>query len=283
MATITGVAIWPAASRIATVSGFPIARLRWMFSIVTVASSTSRPIASDSPPSVMMLNELPVRLSPITAVAIASGIEMQAMTTLRQLPRNAKIMSPTRTADDHAFAQHAADGGPDERRLIEVHPHVEAVRRHLADLGDHRSRGLDDRQRRRVGLLENRQVRRAPAVDPHDVRLLGKPVAHPRHIADRHLGAVDDLDRDVARSPSTLAGLEFIATSYSRLPMRAVPAGRMMFDSCKRREDVLGGQSLAVQRMGVDIDRDLAHLAAIGLRRRQPGDGEQPKRTKFCP
>ena len=42
-------------SRIATVSGFPIAWLRWMFSIVTVALSTSRPMASASPPSVIKL------------------------------------------------------------------------------------------------------------------------------------------------------------------------------------------------------------------------------------
>ncbi len=39
----------------ARVSGLPIIRLRWMFSTSTVASSTSMPMASASPPSVMML------------------------------------------------------------------------------------------------------------------------------------------------------------------------------------------------------------------------------------
>ena len=55
VATMAGTAICDAPSRMARVSGLPMLRLRWMFSTSTVASSTSMPMASASPPSVMML------------------------------------------------------------------------------------------------------------------------------------------------------------------------------------------------------------------------------------
>ena len=53
--TNVGVAIWAAPSRMAASSVFPMAWLRWMFSISTVASSTSMPTASAMPPRVIVL------------------------------------------------------------------------------------------------------------------------------------------------------------------------------------------------------------------------------------
>ena len=61
VATVSGVTTSPQPSRMATVSGLPSDWLRWMFSMVTVALSTSRPIASASPPSVIRLIDLPGR------------------------------------------------------------------------------------------------------------------------------------------------------------------------------------------------------------------------------
>ena len=55
--TNAGTAIWEAPSRIARRSGFFMARLRWTFSISTVASSTRMPTARAIPPSVMVLSE----------------------------------------------------------------------------------------------------------------------------------------------------------------------------------------------------------------------------------
>ena len=94
--TIAGTAIWAALSSTATVSGLPSARLRWMFSTSTVASSTSMPIASAKPPSVMMLTELSVRNSATIPTRIESGIEMATTSVLRQLPRNTRTISETR-------------------------------------------------------------------------------------------------------------------------------------------------------------------------------------------
>ncbi len=54
--TNAGTAIWEAPSRMAGTIRLFIARLRWMFSISTVASSTSIPTASARPPRVMIFN-----------------------------------------------------------------------------------------------------------------------------------------------------------------------------------------------------------------------------------
>ncbi len=76
-------------------SGLPRFRLRWMFSTSTVASSTSMPMARASPPSVMMLMVWPVSFSPTIAEKMASGMEVETMTMLRQLPRKTPTISET--------------------------------------------------------------------------------------------------------------------------------------------------------------------------------------------
>ncbi len=104
VATIAGTAICCAPSRMATVSGLPRWRFLWMFSTSTVASSTSMPMASASPPRVMMLMLCPLSFSPTTAEQMASGIEVQTITIERQLPRNSPIISDT-SADDSSASR----------------------------------------------------------------------------------------------------------------------------------------------------------------------------------
>ena len=96
VATVSGWITSAEPSRIATISFLPCDRLRWMFSIVTVALSTSRPIASARPPSVIRLMLLPVRNNPMMPAKIDSGIEVATITVLRQLPRNTRISAETR-------------------------------------------------------------------------------------------------------------------------------------------------------------------------------------------
>ena len=96
--TNAGAAICCAPSSTARTSGFFIAILRWVFSISTVASSTRMPTASAMPPSVMTLMVLPVMLRTISDTRMESGMEMQTMMVLRQLPRNIRIMMPVRIA-----------------------------------------------------------------------------------------------------------------------------------------------------------------------------------------
>src|SRR6266403_5942601 len=86
--TNAGVAIWAAPSRIARRIGFFIARLRWTFSISTVASSTRIPTARAIPPSVMVLSDWPSAHRTLMDVRIDSGIEVATIRVLRQEPRN---------------------------------------------------------------------------------------------------------------------------------------------------------------------------------------------------
>ncbi len=96
--TKAGTAICAAPSRIACSSSLPSSRLRLMFSISTVASSTRMPTASASPPSVMMLMVSPSAPSMISETRIDSGIETAMMSVERQLPRNTRIIKPVRQA-----------------------------------------------------------------------------------------------------------------------------------------------------------------------------------------
>src|ERR1039458_7855234 len=96
--TNAGTAICCAPSRIACFISLPMARLRSMFSISTVASSTRMPTASASPPSVMMLMVSPSALSRITETKIDKGIETAMIKVGRQSPRKIRIMTAVRQA-----------------------------------------------------------------------------------------------------------------------------------------------------------------------------------------
>ncbi len=96
--TNAGTAICDAPSKIACFISLPMARLRSMFSISTVASSTNIPTASARPPSVMMLIVSPSALSRMMETKIDSGIEIAIMIVGRQSPRNSKIIAAVRHA-----------------------------------------------------------------------------------------------------------------------------------------------------------------------------------------
>jgi hypothetical protein len=69
-----------------------------MFSISTVASSTSIPTASAIPPRVIVLMVWPLSFSPMIAVRIESGMEVMTISMLRGDPRKTSTISATRTA-----------------------------------------------------------------------------------------------------------------------------------------------------------------------------------------
>src|SRR3984893_3653071 len=91
--TSAGNAIWAAPSRIASRVGFFSPMWRWTFSIVTVASSTSRPTASANAPRRIMLMVWPVRLRLAREGKMDNGIEIAIITVLRQSPKKIRIMS----------------------------------------------------------------------------------------------------------------------------------------------------------------------------------------------
>jgi hypothetical protein len=96
--TNAGTAICAAPSRIAVSVSLPISRLRLMFSISTVASSTRMPTASARPPRVMMLSVSPSALRVRIETRIDSGMETAMISVLRKLPRKMRIISAVRQA-----------------------------------------------------------------------------------------------------------------------------------------------------------------------------------------
>ena len=110
-------------------NGFRWPMLRWMFSISTVASSTSMPTASARPPSVITLSVSPSACSTMIENRIDSGIEMTTVSVDRQLPRNSRIISAGQPGGDQRLAQHAVDRRAHEHRLIEQHLDVEVAAR----------------------------------------------------------------------------------------------------------------------------------------------------------
>ncbi len=85
-------------STTARATRWPVARCVWMFSITTVDISTSTPMASARPPSVMMLIVRPVSHSPMTAPMSASGMLATTINELRQSRRNKSTTMPVSSA-----------------------------------------------------------------------------------------------------------------------------------------------------------------------------------------
>ena len=69
-----------------------------MFSMTTIESSMTRPMAMVRPPSVSMLRELPRLQRMMSAPMMLSGIESPAMTVDRQLRRNTQMTMIAKTA-----------------------------------------------------------------------------------------------------------------------------------------------------------------------------------------
>ena len=91
------------------------AKLRLMFSISTVASSTRMPTASAKPPSVMMLMVSPSALNTMIEVKIESGIETAMISVLRQLPKKDKIINAGEAGGNQRLSHHAVNRRPARR------------------------------------------------------------------------------------------------------------------------------------------------------------------------
>jgi len=98
MATKRGSVVSAVASLAARARLRPSARRVWMFSMVTVASSTRMPTANANPPKVMTLIVWPESQSAVTEARIASGMFKTTMSELRQSRRNSSTITPVSTA-----------------------------------------------------------------------------------------------------------------------------------------------------------------------------------------
>ena len=68
-----------------------------MFSTSTIASSTSSPIATASPPSVIVLIDIPSHLNTSPVITIDSGMAVSVMKVVRKLSRKRNSTITTST------------------------------------------------------------------------------------------------------------------------------------------------------------------------------------------
>ena len=176
-----------------------MATLRCIFSISTVASSTKTPTASARPPSVMMLMVSPSTLSSRSEVRIDSGMEMQMISVLRQLPRNTRIMIDVSAAAMRPSRTDSIQRGLHKDGLIGKRPYHQFRgqggrdgRKSSADAGNDGECGCI------AGLL-NRQQRASLSILAHDVLLYGVAVSHMRDVMEEDGAVVHGLYRKIVQ------------------------------------------------------------------------------------
>ena len=175
-----------------------------------------------------------------------------------------------------ALARHATDGRTHEQGLIADRRHLEVageagtrLRKPLLDTGH-------DGQRGSRAVLEHAHQDRAMTVDVHDVGLWRAAVVHVRDVADIDGGAVDGLDRkvakplDVARRVVQLQGVFEVADF-----LRTHRSDQVL---CRQRMGhILGGKAACLQRRRIDVDLHFAGLATGWVRKRSTGYRGQPR------
>ena len=98
IASRRGTAVWRAASSTARACEIPGSMWPWVFSMDTVASSTSTPTASARPPSVIMFIVCPAAQSRITAPSSAKGMLATTISAERQSRRKISTINPVSSA-----------------------------------------------------------------------------------------------------------------------------------------------------------------------------------------
>ncbi|ARF90813.1 putative autotransporter protein [Burkholderia cenocepacia] len=175
---------------------------------------------------------------------------------------------------DQRFAHDALDRRLHEHGLIVERRDAQRVRQPGRDLRQHRLHLVDDRQRRCAAGLLDRQQRRALAVHPHDVGLRRVAVANVRDVAHVHDVAADRLHRQVVQRGDRLRAAVHLHVVFVRADFRGAARQDQVL-RVDRVHDVDRREPLRLQRARIEIDDDLADLAAERQRHRRALDGRE--------
>ena len=111
-------------------------------------------------------------------VRIESGIEMQTISVLRQLPRNSRIIMPVRTAAISVSRTTPGDGRAHEQRLIAERRQLQVRRNGGQNPGQRGLHGVDDGERGGLAVARHGQQNAARAVGADDVVLRNEAVVN---------------------------------------------------------------------------------------------------------
>ena len=103
-----------------------------MFSIMTMASSTTKPVAMVSAMIERLLRLKPARYMTASVPTSDSGTDRLGMRVARQSPRNRKITATTSTTAKTELDLHVVHRGADGERAVGQHRHVERRRQGVA-------------------------------------------------------------------------------------------------------------------------------------------------------
>ncbi len=146
-----------------------------------------------------------------------------------------------------------------------------AIGRRGADRRQQRLELLDDRQGRGAALLDHGEQHRSAAVLAHDVGLDRESVAHVRDVAHVDGGAVDDLDRElVERRHRVRAAVEAHPILLRPELHAAGRQGQVL--EVDGVADIRGRDRLGQEQLRIEVDHDLARLAAVWQRQRDALD-----------
>ena len=152
MASSRGSAVSPVASRADRASVLPRARCVWMFSIVTVASSTRMPTESARPPRVMILTVCPVSQRANVAAKSAIGYSDDDHGAAH-IPEEEEHHQAGQYRADRALRHQVGDRAGNVRRLVELIADRHAVRQHALEFGEVRLDQADDGERGGIARL----------------------------------------------------------------------------------------------------------------------------------
>src|SRR5258705_11836636 len=128
MATNRGSVVSAVASLAARARLRPSARRVWMFSMVTVASSTRMPTANANPPKVMMLIVWPDTQTAVTAARIASGMFKDHDERTAPVPQKQQHHKAREHRAESTFDEQALDGARHVGGLVELVTDLNIVR-----------------------------------------------------------------------------------------------------------------------------------------------------------
>ncbi len=162
---------------------------------------------------------------------------------------------------DHAFADDAVDRGADEQRLIADRGYLELRRQRLLERGQLALHARDDRQRRGLAVLEHGHQRRTVPVDMDDILLRRRAVADMGDVAHVDGRAVHRLDRQIVERIDRRRRVVELDIILERADLCEADRVDLVLLG-DRVADVLARQALGLERLWIEIELDLALLAA---------------------
>ena len=184
------------------------------------------------------------------------------------------------TRGDQGLAYHAADGSPDEARLVEQRHDLQILGQGLRHDRQLREQGFDDVQGRRTAVLDDGHENAALAVLTHDIGLRREPVAHVRHFGQIRGRAVAGQHRHIVEPGDGIWGT--VGGEYELGgPDLGGAGGQYEILGVDRIDHVVRRQALGEQRVGIEIDRNHPRLSAVGVGNGHPRDGDETRAQKI--